>query len=102
MNANSSMTRDMQKSLANKGFPRPSDTCARVMQACGATEMLDRKRWFLSDCQVLLHYLGVSSTIEHVRVARQSRCTGDARSRATRAQARPISRTQRAPHVGSC
>src|SRR5437588_4897540 len=59
MNANSSVTRDMRKILANKGFCGPTYVGARVAQARGATEMLDRKRWFLSDCQVLLHYLGV-------------------------------------------
>ena len=36
---------------------------ALVAQARGATEMLDRKRWFLSDCQVLLHYLGVVTAL---------------------------------------
>src|SRR3954471_19608960 len=76
----------MQKILANKGFSRPTRVRAWLARARVATEMLDRKRWFLSDCQVLLHYLGVSSSIEHVRVARHSRCRGDARSRATRAQ----------------
>ena len=49
----------MQKVVANKGFSRRARCCARVAQARGATEMLDRKRWFLSDCQVLVHYLGV-------------------------------------------
>src|SRR5438270_6510447 len=53
----------MQKILANKGFSGPVQSCARVAQARGATEMLDRKRWFLSDCQVLLHYLGVVTAL---------------------------------------
>jgi hypothetical protein len=66
MNANSSAARDMEKILANNGFYSPTHVRARVVQARGATEMLDRKRWFLSDCQVLLHYLGVSNSIEHV------------------------------------
>src|SRR4051812_31929461 len=66
MNANAFATRDMCESLANKGFSGPVHVCARVARARGATEMLDRKRWFLSDCQILLHYLGVSSTVEHV------------------------------------
>jgi hypothetical protein len=49
----------MQEILTNKGFSGPARCDARVAQARGATEMLDRKRWFLSDCEVPLHYLGV-------------------------------------------
>src|SRR5438270_9861592 len=66
----------MQKVVANKGFSRRARCCARVAQARGATEMLDRKRWFLSDCQVLLHYLGVSNTVEHLQSARHQVLSG--------------------------
>src|SRR5437588_6516959 len=59
MNVRACSARDTRKSIANKGFSGPMRCDARVAQARGATEMLDRKRWFLSDCQVLLHYLGV-------------------------------------------